>query len=85
MLCQIVIGPQFQNFTLKYCFLTWRMLGLNNFLLLPVHKSLCRGGMSSSIFSFFYNFELSFWRVFFDVKERYYFKKILIFKASVIF
>ena len=25
MLCQIVIGPQFQNFTLKCCFLTWRM------------------------------------------------------------
>ena len=22
-LCQIVIGPQFQNFTLKCCFLTW--------------------------------------------------------------
>ena len=23
-LCQIVSGPQFQNFTLKCCFLTWR-------------------------------------------------------------
>ena len=34
-LCQIFIEPQFQNFTLKGCFLTWRMQGLIKCWLLP--------------------------------------------------
>ena len=29
LLGQTVIGPQFQNFTLKYCFLTWRRASEN--------------------------------------------------------
>ena len=29
MLCQIVTGPQFQNFTLKCCFLIWRRAAEN--------------------------------------------------------
>ena len=29
MLCQIVTGPQFQNFTLKCCFLAWRRTSEN--------------------------------------------------------
>ena len=29
MLCQIVMGPQFPNFTFKYCLLTWRRASEN--------------------------------------------------------
>ena len=29
MLSKIVIGPQFQNFTLKCCFLTWHKVSEN--------------------------------------------------------
>ena len=109
MLCQLVIGPQFHNFTLKCCFLTWRRASKNfeRYPKISKEKNLfifkpAPGGMSSFIFLkaknkkilkiivsfvqvkdnfgyfrgphiFFkiFNFEFSFWRFLFEVKERY--------------
>ena len=59
MLCQVVIGPQSHNFTLKCCFLTWRraLENVDCYLKMSKHNfflerywRLQQGGMSSLIF-----------------------------------